>query len=240
MRWRLGLTVLVVLLAAAICVRLGFWQLARLDSKRSANAALRTALAGPIEPFQLPPASGRVRRVEARGVFDETHHVLLGGRSRNGTPGVEVVTPLRLASGEHVLVNRGWLPAADAATARPQDHPERGVRTIVAMPETMRAGAGGPPLRTWTIDSTTLVGARWLDRESLATRFPYPLAAWMLRDLPGPGVPPRPARAIPRPLDESIHLSYAVQWFLFAAILLGGSLLVGLRRAAVRKERTRP
>lgn len=236
----MGLTVLVIVAVAAVCVRLGFWQLARLHGKRVANAELRAVLAGPVEPLRLPPSSGTHRRVEAHGVFDETHQILLSGRVRNGTPGVEVVTPLRLEGGERVLVNRGWLQASDAATAPPQEYPERGVRTIVALPETMRAGAGGPPLRVWRADSTTLVSARWLDRDSLAPHFPYALAPWALHELPGPDTPPRPARSTPRPLDETMHLSYAVQWFLFAAILLGGSAIVGARRAGTKEPPRRP
>jgi cytochrome oxidase assembly protein ShyY1 len=39
-----------------------------------------------------------------------------------------------------------------------------------------------------------------------------------------------PRRSLPRPYNELTHLSYAVQWFLFAGILLGGSAALAWSR----------
>src|SRR5258706_6447443 len=125
------------LLTAAVCVRLGVWQLARLHEKEALNARLRTALAaapGDLAAADRALAHGpdalRFGRWAARGRFDETHQFLLMGRARNGEPGVEVVTPLvpdgagaasgaggTGAGGPAVVVNRGWSPSAAPAHA---------------------------------------------------------------------------------------------------------------------------
>ena len=227
---------------SALCVRLGFWQISRWHEKQGLNAEMRATLASPVVLLRGDPgayATVRGHRVAARGTFDESRQVLLSLRTREGSPGVEVVTPLVLAGGRQaVLVDRGWLYASDGATARPQDYPERAEREVTGVPVALGHAAGGgaaaSALRLLTTDSLTLWSARTLDPDTLAGRFPYALAPWMLRELPGPGVPSRPSRAEPRPLDEMMHVSYAVQWFLFASILLGGSA------ALVTSRRRRP
>jgi|SRR5437867_2864731 len=234
MKLRSVLVVLLVLAAASVCVRLGFWQLSRWHEKRALNRALARALAAP--PRELgakphPEADVLGSRIEARGRYDESRQVLLGARPHMGEPGVEVVTPLLLEGGSSaVLVNRGWLYAADAATARPQESPEPGPQRVVGLAEPLGRGLAGPALRTVEHDSVTLYSARRLDWDTLSRRMPYALAPYVLRQTPGPGVPARPLRIYPRAANEAMHLSYTVQWFAFAAILLGGSSMLAWSR----------
>lgn len=224
---------LVVLAGAAVCVRLGFWQLSRLHEKQALNAALRESLsAPPLVVTDEPPAADQARHrpLAVTGRFDEAHQFLLSGRAHEGAPGVEVVTPLRLEGARTaLLVNRGWLPSPDAATARPDQHPEPGVHTVRGIVEDLRHGAGGlaprpiaAPVALWSV--------RWLDRDSVAARLPYPIADYVLRQSPGPGVPDLPRRSAPRPYNEILHISYAIQWFLFATIMLGGSAVFAWSR----------
>jgi surfeit locus 1 family protein len=233
MKPRTLLVLLLVLGGTALCVRLGFWQLSRLAEKRALNAALREAIAAPpIEAGGAAPPIDRVRgrRVRLSGRFDQSRQILLSGRAKGGSPGVHVVTPLRLPmDSTAVLVDRGWLYSPDAAHARPQDHSEPGERVIVGLADPIvRARA-----RAWLEferDSVTLWSARALDPDSLAARLPYPVAPYVVRELPGPGVPGEPARMEPRPYYEFEHVSYAIQWFLFGAILLFGSALLARSR----------
>src|SRR5262245_17228568 len=167
-----------------------------------------------------------------------------------GEPGVEVVTPLLVPGATTaILVNRGWLPADDAATARPQDHPEPGEQTIEGVAEAMKRGAGPPGPRALTApggaaagapagDSVALFTVRWLDADSIAPRLPYPIAAYVLRQRPGVGVPGLPRRSV-RPLyDATMHLSYAIQWFLFAVLIPGGTAALAWSRR--RRAQSRP
>jgi surfeit locus 1 family protein len=240
-----------VLAASAVCVRLGFWQLARWREKQALNAALRatestTGLEVSGEP---PPAAAALNRsMRVTGRYDETRQFLLSGMLHEGEPGVEVVTPLRVAGATTaILVNRGWLPADDAMTARPQDHPEPGECVVEGVAEAMKHGAGPPGPRALAVappavapppgDSLALYTVRWLDADSIAARLPYPLAGYVVRQRPGAGVPGLPRRTL-RPLyDETMHLGYAIQWFLFAILIPGGTAILARsrrRRAASR------
>lgn len=236
MKWRTVLVAIVVVCAAVVCVRLGFWQLARWDQKRARNAEMRAALAAPavaIADSLPPPAAVVGRRVEARGRLDSRRQVVLAGREHEGVPGVGVVTPLVLADGAGaVLVDRGWIPAVDGATAHPQEYPEPGDLAVSGVAVEIPRGAGGPSWRAFEDDSVTLWSALGLDLDSLEARLPYPVAPWVLRALPDARAPALPRRAAPRPLDETLHLSYAAQWFLFAAALLVVPPLLARRRHA--------
>ncbi|HEY3216596.1 MAG TPA: SURF1 family protein [Candidatus Eisenbacteria bacterium] len=234
MKVRSILVGLLITLGAALCVRLGFWQLSRWHEKQAINAAVRAAIAAPPILLAAEPAAPeqvRDRRIEAHGRFDESLQILLGARPRDGAPGIEVVTPLKLDGGQAaVLVNRGWLYSADAATARPQEYPEPGDLRIRGLAEPLPRGLGGPAVRVLERDSVTLYSARWLDRDTLARLMPYPIAPYVLRQTPGPGVPSQPVRRLPRPANEAMHLSYAVQWFVFAVILVVGSCALAWSR----------
>ena len=239
MRAGTWLALALVLLGTGVCVRLGFWQLSRLEQKRAANAALRAAMDAPpvVVRGALPALADVVqRRVQLRGHYDERMHVLLSGRSSQHSPGVHVVTPLRLADGSAVLVDRGWLYAPDAVRARPQDHPEPGEHDVTGVARAIARGQRDQPWRHLTTepDSVTLWSARTLDLDSLAARLPYAVAPYAIVELPGAGVPAQPARAAPTPLDETMHLSYAIQWFLFGSILLFGSAFVAWSRRRAR------
>jgi surfeit locus 1 family protein len=219
-----------VAVMTTVCIRLGFWQISRLHEKQALNAAQRAALAAPpvnLGDAAIPVAAVQSRRVAITGTFDERHQFLLAGHVLDGSPGVSVVTPLVQADGERaVLVERGWLPADDASTGHPERFPEPGVRTVTGMAVPLQSGRGGPALHAIRSDSASLWSARWVDGDSIGARVPYALAAFIVRELPGAGVPDLPRRTVPRPYDEDMHRNYAIQWFLFAVILLGGSVIL--------------
>ncbi len=220
------LAIVGLILAAAVCVRLGFWQLDRLHQRRAAN---RVALAARAEPpVTLPDGSLRDstawshRRVAAIGRYDHTREIVLRGESLDGVPGVLVVTPLRLTGSDTaVLVNRGFVPAPDAASASTEELSERGERKVEGIALTLPSG-DGKPLRhggrtTW---------AR-LDRDALRRQLPYPILGFYIGQLPGSALPRFPRRLPPRPLDDGPHLNYTIQWFLFAAMALGFAVVIG-------------
>jgi len=232
----------VCLAAAALCVRLGVWQVSRWHEKQARNLALRSALAAePVKVTDPLPGLAAIedRRIEVFGTFDESRQVLLSAREQAELPGVEVVTPLLLpGDSAAILVNRGWLYAPDGVHARPQEFREHGPRAVRGIARAMdRRGAGLPYFTLEKDTSHALWSARTLDPDTLAIRFPYALARWFLLELPGKGVPEKPLRSPPRPLDETMNLSYAIQWFVFAAILLTGSLAFAWSRRSVRPRR---
>jgi surfeit locus 1 family protein len=108
------LFVALALAGAVLFVRLGFWQLDRLGQRRARNAILATRIAAPPAAWSDTTAV-RYRRVRIAGKPDYEREIVLVGRSRDGSPGVNLVTPLRLAGSDTaVLVNRGWVYSPDA------------------------------------------------------------------------------------------------------------------------------
>ena len=130
--------------ASAACFRLGAWQLSRLAEKRALNAQLRETLAAPplAAGARVPGlATVRGRRVELAGHFDPRFHVLLRGHTRDGVPGVEVVTPW-LARGDSVavLVVRGWLASDDASSVPAAGIPGDSSRVVLGLARSFAAG----------------------------------------------------------------------------------------------------
>jgi surfeit locus 1 family protein len=219
--------VLFSLVIGAVCVRLGIWQLDRLAVRRAATAAVLTQRSLPPVDIRTLGSPGVNRRVHASGWYDFDREVVLRGRGRDGVPGVEVVTPLRLTGSDTaVLVLRGYVPSADAISYDPAIHREPDSVTVrgVAMP-VPRDSAGAAPARrgggeTW----------RRLDLAGLRARVPYPLSPlYIIADSPAT-VSPAPRRSPPPALDNGPHLNYAIQWFAFAGIAIGGACALVWRR----------
>lgn len=226
---------------AAVCVRLGFWQLDRRAERAAQNTRLEARLAEDPVPLPAPPrdTTGLLyRQVTLSGLFDHGRSIVLPGRALRGTPGVHVVTPLLLAAGGAVLVNRGWLPSPDAATVdlSPLDDASPIALTGLALPFP-GAGFDAPAAdRTVGAEAFRIV---WYapDEARIRAQFPYALGAVLVQALPADDAPRFPERLQPPPLDPGPHLGYAIQWFSFASIAIGGWLLVFLKgRDAAREE----
>jgi cytochrome oxidase assembly protein ShyY1 len=234
-----------VVVATVAMVWAGLWQLRRLDERRDRNAAIRERAAAPVAPASavLDPeesvdearAAAEWRNVEARGTYDAGAQVLIRNRSLDGAPGYHVVTPLVMADGTAMLVNRGWIPLSPEAGAAP-DVPEPtpgGVTVVGRLRGSQERGALGP---TDAGDGTLAQLAR-VDVARIAQQVPYPLLpAYVELESQDPAAPQPLPRLIPAPeLDEGPHLAYAVQWFIFATLAVGGwVLLVRRERQSVR------
>lgn len=232
---------LLALLVAGVCIRLGFWQLQRLEQRRARNAELRQALSLP--PLQLQgevlervlrePERFVFRRVEVRGVYDPAAEVVLRGQALEGRPGVRLATPLRVGGGDTaVVVDRGWVAAPDAVTVDAARFAEPGERLVRGVVLPAPAAADEPGRLVAELGGTRSVTYRRLPFAELRARSGYVLAPVYVQQLPGGEAGPAAPRRIPLPsLDEGSHLGYAVQWFSFAAIALLGFLLVAWRRS---------
>lgn len=195
------------MLAAAGCaagVLLGNWQSGRAEQKR--------ALAAAQEMITL------------RGSFDARHTVLLDNKMHQGRPGYQVVQPLRLSDGKHVLVNRGWLPAAATREQVPAVRTPTGEVSLQGVRLAHFARAFEPPGVT---AGATRAGAAWQNVSigefaawsGLALE-PYVLEQHSALD---DGL----VRDWPRPdSGVTMHESYALQWYSLAALSL--ALFIGL------------
>lgn len=219
---------IVALVAAAGCVRLGFWQLSRLHQRRALNAVVASRLRMPeatsLAGLPADTAEARFRRVRLRGRYDYAHEVRLTGRSRNGSPGVDVVTPLLLPdTNVAVLVNRGWVYSPNGADADLSRWREGDSATVVGFVNTL-----GAPRGDARSASARRGSVRWIDDRAMAREAGYavtPFTVVQQGDSAAAGSSrpdSTPARLEVPPLDEGPHLSYAFQWFSFAAIAVVG------------------
>lgn len=218
-RVRLALFVALAVVLAAICTRLGFWQVSRLHQRQAHNALVRSRLdSTEVDVEALPTDStARFRRVRVTGTPDYEHQFIWAARIHNGSPGVNFLTPYRIAGRDSaVLVDRGWVYAPDAATtdeARWRDT----ATSLTGFVELFADVKGG------TFTTRPKVISR-LSYDVVAKQLPYPLAHRYVAMI-GDSVmaPDRIARLTLPPLDEGPHFSYAIQWFAFALVALIGA-----------------
>jgi cytochrome oxidase assembly protein ShyY1 len=242
-RW-IVLTVLVVVATVAM-VWAGFWQLRRLDERQARNAAVEersrldpapaaTVLSG--QSIDQARADAEWRNVVATGTYDTGAEVLIRNRSFEGAPGYHVVTPLVLDDGTALLVNRGWIPIATQAGEAPvAPPPPSGLVTVTGRVRgSQERGAIGPTDPSEGI----LEQLARVDVGRIAQQVPYPLLpAYIELSAQQPEVTQPLPRLLPLPeLDEGPHLAYAVQWFIFSALAVGGWFVLVRRetRAASR------
>ena len=217
---------------AAVCVRLGFWQLDRREERRALNAMLATRLGADLAPAfdaMRDSAGAQFRRATAHGVYDYANEFAVGSRTNQGSPGVHIITPLRVAGRETaLLVNRGWVYSPDAMSVDLGRWVETDTTTVTGYLLAVARGADGP-----VATPTTPRTVRRLDADSIAARLPYPIAPFLIVQTAPPASPKDSAtvRVAAPVLDEGPHLGYAVQWFAFALIaLVGAAVIVRLDR----------
>jgi cytochrome oxidase assembly protein ShyY1 len=223
---------LTAVVLSALFVRLGFWQLHRLHERQAFKASVvRAERAPPVPIDRVPRADGSedalaYRRVTASGTYATADEVILFGRALKGRPGNQVLTPLRTSSGTALLVDRGWVHAG-------MDHPP----VSQAAPPSGRVRVTGlllPPEETTSGSGRVQVVTR-IDVQRIAAGLPYrlyPVYLQLQRQVP-PQAGGLPVVLPPPDLNAGPpNLSYAIQWFSFAAIALIGYVILARRRNA--------
>lgn len=243
-RWRW--TTLAVLAACVGFVLLGSWQLQRLEARRQFNISMAQRAAQP--PLVLPPSGPGLdqfdaggptgqphlygRAVLVRGTFDHAQDVALGNQVWIGRPGenggfapvsqigLHLITPLIVeGTGRAVLVDRGWIPAAqddpsDWAAYHTTGRVEITGRIRLGQP----AGGAAPPRPS---PNERIIPR--LDVGRLQYQIAHRLLPFVVVQSPEPGRTDLPYRKeLVLDTGEGVHLIAAVQWFAFAAILATG------------------
>ncbi|MHB0947591.1 MAG: SURF1 family protein [Gemmatimonadaceae bacterium] len=220
MRRRMIAFSVIALALAALFVRLGIWQLDRRHERRARNARIAAQAAALPVAFDAVPsdtARAHYRRATLRGVPDYEHELVLASRTRSGSPGVHVLTPVRVSGRDTaILVNRGWVFSPDGATADLARWREGDTLVVEGYVEPIAAG-DVEPIRGRVLRQVTLAGVRGA--------LPYPVAPmYLVVQRPGDSANVRPARlTLPDLNDEGPHLGYALQWFAFALIAVIGA-----------------
>jgi cytochrome oxidase assembly protein ShyY1 len=222
---------LVAVLFAAACVVLASWQLDRRDvavgkiermvenyDKPSISIAEVSELSlEDVTAFEWTP-------VEISGKYLVDDELLVRNRPIAGQPGFLQIIPFRLSTGEVVMIERGWIQAdSDLAPASVMT-PSSETKTVTAR---VRLGEPNPNRESPKGFATSL------HLESLSELFENQIETQfylrLISEEPGESSSPQP---LSQPvLDEGNHLSYAVQWIIFA--LMGFYALFW----AIRQER---
>jgi surfeit locus 1 family protein len=238
---------LATFLVFVVLVALGTWQLQRKAWKEELVDTLTRRFAA--APVELPPPSqwaslrqdrDEFTRVKFRAEYRPGQEALVwatgsGLRDDVKGPGVFVFTPARLASGETVVINRGYVASRTptGATARPA--PAEGPAEITGI-------LRWPEPKGWELTSPYDKGAQlWFVRDQMAMAQEYgwqgvaPFYIERESQQPPDGLPP------PGPLKANLpnnHLQYAVTWFGLAVVLLGvfGFWLRSRRKLRVEEE----
>lgn len=213
---RVVVPILITTAFVIACASLGAWQLRRLGERRARVAEMAQRLkTAPRAIGTESPLPRRYERVIMQGTFDYANEITLTGRTRHGSPGVHLITPLRIGRDTAVLVNRGWVYSPDAASVKASDWDEPNYHIVEGWGDTMPEGLARPV-------SERRVSR--MERASIAPLIPYPVASVVVV-ASGDTTPleGRPARLPGPALDEGPHKNYAIQWFSFALIALIGT-----------------
>lgn len=220
------------LAVAAGCLQLGNWQYGKAERKQAAQALLDLRSADtPVSLGSTPvdAASLHSRPVSIRGRFETEHQFLVDNRVHREQAGYHVITPFHIDGGNmRVLVNRGWIPAAARHTDIPPVDTPSG-------PLELRGIAVVPGSRFFTLGSDNTSGGTWqpvwqnLDLARFVRLVPWPVQPVVVQL--DAAAPAGFVRDWPRP-DERLerHLSYAYQWYGFAASAVLIWLALGWRR----------
>jgi cytochrome oxidase assembly protein ShyY1 len=212
-----------VALAAWGAVALGQWQFHRLHERKASNALVAHNLMQPPVPIDLvmspgtePRSSDEWRRVVVHGTWDDTHTIVLKYQTRDGGPGVEVVTPLVTDSGAAVLVDRGWMKSENSGDTRPA--------TPAVTPGTVTVQGWVRVDATGGATYVAGLATRAISSRAAESAVPYKLYSGFV-DLNDES--PAPAHALgaielPDDTDNGPHFFYGLQWWFFGALAIIG------------------
>jgi surfeit locus 1 family protein len=206
------------LLALAVLIALGAWQLQRRAEKHLLLDKIGTRMASAPAPVEILLATGdyaAYRPATALGTFVYEKQIYVYAPRNDGSPrpGNKVVVPFRLASGGTILVDRGWVPAGWIAArgeggADPEGEIE--IEGVLRPPAVPGFFTPPPDLANHVFylrDSAAIAGAVGVTLKSML----------ILEATKRVGDPE------PLPIEFNIpdnHLNYALTWFSLAIVLL--------------------
>jgi surfeit locus 1 family protein len=221
-------TTIFVLIAVAVMIRLGIWQLDRLDQRRTFNTRVEAQLAeNPLElsaqNLESDLYSMEYRTALVRGEFDHQRQVVLRNQDWQGRLGVHMLTPLMIEGTEAaLLVDRGWIPYEDFTGGNLSQYDYAGQPQIegIIRRSQSKPAIGGRADQVPAPGEARLEAWNWINVSDISQQLPYQILPVYLAALPASGEQSLPFRSeLELDLSEGSHLGYAFQWFIFAAIL---------------------
>ncbi|MCB1050755.1 MAG: SURF1 family protein [Acidobacteria bacterium] len=225
------------LLAAATCYWMAHWQYQRYLFKIDyfdmlTEQAIRPVLDLNQNQAWQEQAHGRVR---ASGVYEPERQIMIINRSNHETPGVKLVTPLRVEGLGLVLVDRGFVEYDTATSEKLQALTEPGVVTVEGLLRPSQKAQ-------FFIDFEKPAAAgqfkrRWLrlDTQLIAPQFNEPLQPFFIEQTnqkPGFGLFQEQAE-----VPASRHMNYTIQWISFGTFGLFLVMFSQFKRMAIKQPK---
>jgi cytochrome oxidase assembly protein ShyY1 len=222
---------------------LALWQFDRLMGRRESNDLIRQRQSMAVVPVDEVMAVGATaesagdavfRQVTMTGTYATEDQVLIRNRSNQGSPGYWVVTPLRTAAGEAVVVNRGWIPIQTGDGVSADFYaPPAGTVTVTGLvvDSQEQSGLGVSDPAEGKLDALSRVDVPRLQQQ-VDDRL-YPMFVNLVTQDPAQ-VEPLPEPVPPPELTDGSHLNYTGQWLIFAVLTVIVYPLL-LRRTARNK-----
>jgi surfeit locus 1 family protein len=242
-RWIL--TTILVVSAMAVMIRLGIWQLDRLEQRRLFNSRVLAQTSQPALNLNKWTGEEDLSQMEYRQVFvvgeyDHSQEIALRNQHWVVQSGVHLVTPMQISgSDQAVLVDRGWIPAKDFESGDWSAFIEGGKVRVdgIIRPSISKADFGSKndpylgtvndPIKAWNFVTV----------ERIQEQVSQPLVPIYVQQSPDPSWESLPHRSQPElEITEGPHMGYAIQWFTFAAILGLGYPVFILRQSQKASE----
>lgn len=214
---------LVALPLLVLLVWLGQWQLQRAGEKQALLDAYANSSRRSVTLPSTPAAAPRFLQVAVAGHYLSGRQVLLDNQIHNGQAGYRVLTPLLLADGSTLMVDRGWVPLPGNA---------RDVLPNVSVPAVQRIVRGRLDLFRAAAFAVPVASGAPSHADGPPQVLNYPDAATVESAI-GLPVYPRVLLLAPTAPDGFLrvdaptvsfgperHLGYAIQWFGLSLTLL--------------------
>ena len=221
LKWMI--TTILVIIGVFVLIRLGFWQLDRLDQRRAFNDHYLEQVS--LEPINLSGQSIPVglegmeyRKVSVEGFFDFKNEIYLQNHAHENQPGYRVVTPLLIENQNlAVLIDRGWISLSDLKNISSINEQYEQAQTINGIIRNPNSKDKIVDTVKSSEDNSNLY--LYVDIASVQNKANYQLLPIYIQ-LEGDSHGEKP---IPQTqeieITEGPHFGYALQWFIFASLL---------------------
>jgi surfeit locus 1 family protein len=236
--------------AMALFIRLGIWQLDRLEQRRVFNERVLSQINLPVLKLDMNTYHEDLyqmeyRKVEVVGHYNFQDEIAIRNQAYENRPGVHLVTPLIISGTEQaILVDRGWIPDEDFRSGDWSAYAEPGEVTVEGI---LRRTQSKPDFGSRT-DPTPAPGEErktawfFVNVEGIQHQIPYSLlkGAYIQQSADAERVSLPIPTASEVEISEGPHLSYAIQWFIFALIAFLAVPILVFRQVSGRRKLSRP
>jgi cytochrome oxidase assembly protein ShyY1 len=238
-RWTAYIAVAIVF--AVACAFLSNWQFTRnaaraeqLELVANNYDAKPVALDRLIAPGASLAPEDEWSPVTLTGEYVPEAQILVRNRPHGGTAAFEVLVPFRLDDGRVLLIDRGWVPPGDSQPLPDEiPSPPAGETTVIARlrpAEPLPAsGRTAPEGQVPTINPPLVAG---MVDPALGDEIELSAYGALVSEDPAPAT--RPGTFADPSEDPGPHLSYAIQWILFAIM---GFIFIGYIIRTERRHR---